>query len=268
MEKLNIFKILFLCSVFCLSAFSQAIAYDRIVVLYPAVSPVLVELGASDKVVGTTRNDHVFKGVVKVGSHLRPNIELLNALSPDLIIAGSRRAFPEEMKERVRADIFYYDPATLDEILAKIERIGIMLKREDEAERLIAGLRKKLSGIKPLNSQPSVIYEVMAEPLKVAGKRSIVTSIVRTAGGRNLVSVNKKHVSVSAEKIIKLQPDFYIFQVGPMNKNPLPPEERPFYRSLRSRFIRVNELEFARPGINAFDAAVKLNRIFQGVTHE
>ncbi|HDH12806.1 MAG TPA: iron ABC transporter substrate-binding protein [Nitrospirae bacterium] len=261
-------KIMLVGTTLCLMAFSPAQAYEKIVVLYPAVSPILIELGASDMVVGTTRTDHAVKDAVKVGSHLRPNIELLNALAPDLIIAGSRRAFPEEMKERVKADIFYYDPATLDDILVKIEEIGAMLERKDKAEDLIARLKKRLAEISPLPTEPSVIYEVMAEPLRVAGKKSILTSIISAAGGKNLVSINRKHAVISTEKVLKLEPDFYIYQVGPMNKNPVPPEERPFYKSLKSKFIRINELAFARPGINAFDAAVELNRIFQGAAHE
>ncbi|GBE40984.1 MAG TPA: iron ABC transporter substrate-binding protein [Nitrospirae bacterium] len=261
-------RTLFLGITLCLMFFSPALAYEKIVVLYPAVSPILIELGALDMIVGTTRSDHAVKGVVKVGSHLRPNIELLNALAPDLIIAGSRRAFPYEMKERVKADIFYYDPATLDDILVKIKKIGAMLERKDKAENLVARLKKRLSEISSLPRQPSVIYEVMAEPLRVAGKKSILTSIISAAGGNNLVSINKKHAVISTEKVLKLTPDFYVYQVGPMNKNPVPPEERPFYKSLKSKFIRINELEFARPGINAFDAAVKLNIIFKGAAHE
>ena len=263
-----IVKMMLVGAALCLMAFSPAQAYERIVVLYPAVSPILIELGASDMIVGTTRSDHAVKNAVKVGSHLRPNIELLNALAPDLIIAGSRRAFPEEMEQRVKADIFYYNPATLDEILVKIEKIGAMLERKDKAEDLTAGLKKRLAEISPLPTEPSVIYEVMAEPLRVAGGKSIVTSIISAAGGKNLVSINKKHAVISTEKVLELEPDFYIYQVGPMNKNPAPPEERPFYKSLKSKIIRINELAFARPGINAFDAAVELNRIFQGGTHE
>jgi len=263
----SLIKILFQGLLLCLMAL-PASAYEKIIVLYPAVSPMLIELGVSDRVVGTTRSDHAIKDIVQVGSHLRPNIELMNALDPDLIIAGSRRAFPVNMKERVKADIFYYDPATLDEIQVKIKKIGAMLGREDKAEALVARLKSRLSEITPLPHQPSVIYEVMAEPLRVAGNRSIVTSIVSAAGGKNLVSIDKKHAVISTEKVLKLEPDFYIYQVGPMNKNPEPPGERPFYRSLKSKYIRINELEFARPGINAFDAAVKLNRIFLGAGDE
>ena len=262
-------RALFLCILLCLTAFSNAgAAYEKIVVLYPAVSPILIELGALEMIVGTTRSDHAVKDAVKVGSHLRPNIELLNALAPDLIIAGSRRAFPVEMKERVKADIFYYDPATLDEILVKIKKIGAMLERKDKAEDLVSRLKKRLLDIRPLPDKPSVIYEVMAEPLRVAGKKSILTSIISAAGGKNLVSIDRKHAVISTEKVLKLEPDFYIYQVGPMNKNPVPPGKRPFYNSLKSNFIKINELEFARPGINAFDAAVQLNRTFQGATNE
>ncbi|NOZ69448.1 MAG: ABC transporter substrate-binding protein [Deferribacteres bacterium] len=263
-------KIMLAGIIICLTAFpaSGAWAYKRIVVLYPAVSPILIEIGALDMIVGTTRSDHAVKNAVRVGSHLRPNIELLNALDPDLIIAGSQRAFPKEMKQRVKADIFYYNPVTLDEILVKIRKIGDMLERRDRAEKLILRLKKRLEDIRPLTTEPSVIYEVMAEPLRVAGEKSIVTSIVSAAGGRNLVKIDRKHAVISTEKVLQLRPDFYIYQVGPMNKNPVPPGERPFYKSLKAEFIKVDELEFARPGINAFDAAVRLNRIFRGAGHE
>ena len=107
-----------------------------------------------------------------------------------------------------------------------------------------------------------MIYEVSAWPLKVAGARSIVSDIIRAAGGRNLVPQDKKHVLLSPEMVLALQPDFYLYQVGPMNKNPVPPKKRPYFKGLKSLVIRVAEEEFARPGINSFSAAVKLNRIF------
>ncbi len=50
-----------------------------------------------------------------------------------------------------------------------------------------------------------------------------------------------------------------------MNKNPTVPSERPYYKSLRAKVIKVDEYEFARPGINAFQAVVDLNRIFMEV---
>jgi len=237
-------------------------AYQRIVVLYAAASPVLKALGVSERIVGVTKTDHTFRGVTSVGSHLRPNIELLKALKPDLIVAGSKRAFPPEMSRRLKTEVFYFDPRTLEDILDRIESLGRMLGRQTQASALIEKLKEKLSQIKPLKHRPTVVYEISARPLKVAGSRSIITSIIEHAGGINLIKVKKKHVLISPEKVISLAPDFYIYQVGPMNKNPLEPEKRPYFGSLKSKVVRVDEYEFARPGINAFQAVVDLNRIF------
>ncbi len=262
MQKISfIAKVLFsILFVFVLTCNSYA--YERIIVLYPAVTPILMKLGIAEKVVGTTRSDKAAIDAVKVGSHLRPNIELLNALQPDIILAGSKRAFPVEMKERVNAEVYYYNPPTLNNIIEEIKKLGNMFNRDAEANRLIDNLRANLKGIKALSWKPTVVYEVMADPLRVAGEKSIITSIIDTAGGRNLIEVNKKHAVVSIEEIIRINPDIYIYQIGPMNKKPVPPGERPQFRSLHANFTKVDQLSFARPGINAFDAAIKLNEIF------
>ncbi len=262
--RLFITVLVLLAPLFSLKAPRAADAYDRVVVLYAAASPIIKELGAGNRVVGITRTDHVFSDAVKVGSHLKPNIEMINALRPDLIVAGSKRAFPREMAERVRADVFYYDPRTLEEILRKVADLGRLLGNEEEAAALAGRLRRKLASVRPLPSRPTVVYEISAKSLRVAGARSIITSIIEAAGGENAVKVDKKHVLLSPERVLELNPDFYVYQVGPMNKNPEPPLKRPFFRSLRSKVVEVPEFEFARPGINAFDAVVDLNKIFNG----
>ncbi|NOY63853.1 MAG: ABC transporter substrate-binding protein [Nitrospirae bacterium] len=239
--------------------------FGRIVVLYAPVSPILKALGVEGEVVGVTRTDKVFSAATNVGSHLRPNIELIKALRPDLIIAGSRKAMPDEVVKGFNARVFRYDPRNLNEIVDHIKELGRLLGREKEAEKLTASLESKLHVIKPLSRPPKVVYEVMSQPLKVAGSRSIVTDIIESAGGRNIIEVKRKHVNISPEKILKNPPDIYIYQVGPMNKNPVPPDRRPYFRGLRARILKVDEYRFGRPGINAFDAAVELNRFFREV---
>lgn len=262
--NLLVIKTLAMSVVFCLLPLFSASAYERIVVLYGAASPILKELGAGDKVVGVTRTDKVFKDAVKVGSHLEPNIELMKALRPDLIVAGSRRAFPEEIAKQVKARVFYYDPRSLEGILNKIADLGRMLGKEQRARVLEKRLRDKLANIVVPSKRLTAVYEISARPLIMAGRRSIITSIIEAAGGMNLIKIDKKHAIISPEKIIELSPDFYIYQIGPMNKNPDPPRKRPFFKSLPSKVIKVREFKFARPGIDAFDAAIKLNKIFRG----
>jgi iron complex transport system substrate-binding protein len=261
----RISRIFLISLVLVFSVIGTGHAYERIVVLYAAASPVVKELGAGEKVVGVTRTDRAFMNATRVGSHLRPNIELLKVLKPDLIVAGSRRAFPESFSRELGVDVFYFDPRTLDEILMKIRKLGRILERPKKAEELIRRLDWKLEEVEPLSKRPTVMYEISARPLKVAGRRSIITSIIERAGGLNPVKVNKKHVLISPEKVLKTAPDLYIYQVGPMNKNPESPEKREYFHALKSRVVKVDEYEFARPGLNAFDAVLELNRILKEV---
>ncbi len=233
----------------------------RIVVLYPAVSPLLLKLKMESKVVGTTRRDHNFEGKIIVGSHLRPNLELIKSLKPDLIIAGSKKAFPPQVGKRLKCKIFHWDPRTIPELMDKIVELGELLGKKEEALNIVESKKEVLNKIIPLPYRPRIVYEVMSTPLKVAGKKSIISSIISTAGGENIVDIEKKHVAISPELIWKLRPEIYIYQEGPMNKHPVPPEKRPYFKGLKIKSIMVDELKFARPGLNVFDAALELNRI-------
>jgi iron complex transport system substrate-binding protein len=242
---------------------SPASGYERVVVLYGAISPVLVELGVENLVVGSTKSDDIFLNTPKVGSHLKPNIELIKALKPDLILAGSIRAYPPALKEKIPVKTFYYDPGTLEDVLNKITELGQIFKKDKEAQAVVLKLKNKLTALRPLTKKVTVVYEVSQSPLKVAGKKSIIASIIEAAGGVNLIEIDKKHVLLSPEQVIALNPDYYIYQEGPMNKNPQPPLDRDYFKPLKSRILTVEEIEFARPGMNVFDAAVKLNKLFE-----
>jgi len=235
----------------------------RIVVLYPAASSVLAALGVPpEEVVGVTRHERIYTRAAKVGSHLRPNLELVRALKPDLVIVGSKRAFPEEAARRLGLPVFRYDPRTVREILVKVLALGQRLGREEKARALVRELSGKLRALRPVSPPVRTVYEVSAEPLKVAGARSIVNDIIRLAGGVNLIQAPRKHVLLSPEKILALSPEVYLYQVGPMNPRPTPPEKRPYFRGLKARFVRVEETRYARPGLEVFSAVLELNHLF------
>lgn len=237
-------------------------SFERLVVLYAPASDLVKLLGGAKLVVGVTRTDHNFQKAVKVGSHLRPNIELIKALEPDLIITGSERAFPASLQKRFQARFYRFDPLSLNGVLRSVESLGELLDAQGAAGKIVARQREKLRHIRKLRSLPTVVYEISERPLRVAGLSSIMTSIIETAGGRNAISTKKKHVVVSAETIIDLDPDLYIYQTGPMNKNPEYPLDRPYFKLLRSRIVPVDQYRFSRPGINVFEATAELNRIF------
>ena len=236
--------------------------YHRIVILSPAAADIFEKLGAESLVVGVTKSVEGFPKAKRVGSHIRPNLEIIASLKPDLIVLSSNRFFSKEMAKRVGGDIFYYNPATCQEILEKILQIGAMVGRNMRARQLATKLSFKLTKLKPLSHPPTVLYEVMSNPYMVAGKKSIVANMVELAGGRYLVNAPRKLVRFSYEKAVSLKPQVYLYQVGPMNKNPVPPQKRPYFKGLRSKFVKVDELSFARPNTKTFDNVLWLNSLF------
>ncbi len=237
-------------------------------VLSPAAADILEGLGAGGLVVGKTRNIRLFPGAVCVGSHIRPNLEIVASLRPDLIIASSERFFSRELAKKVGADFYVYDPRTLEGILGHIKRLGALLGRRKRAEALVSRLKALMEGVKPLRRRPRVLYEVMEMPYTLAGRGNIVVDIIERAGGVYPISSPRKFVRLSCERVRLLHPDVYIYQVGPMNKKPSPPDKRPCLSGLRMRVVRVSELSFARANTESFRNLLFLNRIFSEWAHE
>ncbi|MBU3916905.1 ABC transporter substrate-binding protein [bacterium] len=260
---MNRLKTVFLSGLLILFPMIGLYAFERVIILNSAVSQIAEKLELNGKIVGITLKDNTFSGATKVGSHLRPNIELMKALKPDLVIAGSSKAFSEEMRVRLNTEVFRYDPQSLEDILRLILKLGTLFQKEDNAENLVRQLKSRLNTMTDAKTRVTVIFEVSERALKLAGKKNIITSMIETAGGTNLINVNKKHVLISPEKILVLNPDIYIYQNGPMNKNPTDPLKRNYFQSLKSKVIEVDQLEFTRPGLNTFDAVLKLNIIFK-----
>ena len=237
-------------------------AYQRVVLLAPAAGDILIKLNAQDKVVGVTRSNHDFPDALKIGSHIKPNVELLKGLQPDLLIISSNRFFSDHLAAQIDADVIKYDPTNLDEILNEIAKLGATLDREKQATALIEQLNAVKGQIKPLLKKPSVVFEVTESPFMIAGKRSIVNGIVEAAGGQLLAPEKRKVAKFNVESVLFEDPDYYLYQVGPMNKQPTPPMQRANYRILHSEVIKVDQLDYSRATTQSFYLALALNKRF------
>lgn len=236
--------------------------YRRIVVLSPAAADILHHLKAVELVVGKTKNIELFPKAVKVGTHVRPNVELVASLHPDLIIAASERFFSRRLADKVGASFYLYNPTTLEGILLHIQKLAKILGKEEEGWRLVKHLKAKLDQVKFPQKRPRVVYEVSQRPYLLAGKKNIVVDVVERAGGFYLLRASRKFVRLSCERVRFLRPDFYIYQVGPMNPSPVSPDKRRCLKELNFKVLKVNELGFARANTKSFDNVLLLNKLF------
>lgn len=256
------YRCLWILALLLFAATSQA--YERVVLLAPAAGDLLQRLGQAHKVVGVTRANEDFPHALKVGSHIKPNLELVRSLNPDLIVLGSERFFTSQMQSLVGAKTLIYNPVTLDGVLDGVAELGQALECQPRAELLVAELSALRKQLRPVPTAPGVIFEVTEMPLTIAGQGNIVADIIAAAGGKLLAPSGRKLIKFSPEAVLMNRPDLYIYQVGPMNRSPSKPLSRPHYARLKAKEVAVDQLAFSRANGHSFDLALALNRLFLG----
>lgn len=245
----------------------------RIVSLYGGITETVCAIGACNKLVGVTKRDSwppEVRNKTKIGTHMRPNLELIMGLKPDLVLQGSARPGSQMVVEKLKElgiQVAIFNPTTFDGLFSTIERIAILCGYEEKGQRLVQHIKARLRKCReeyPFHKQPKVIFEVSYPSLLFAGKRNIVNDIILQAGGKNTVKKDKKFVRYSLEQIIIDDPDVYIIQKGPMNRLSLDVAKRPNFNAIRAvregHILLVDEFLFSRPGPRSVEAVELLRR--------
>ena len=244
----------------------------RIISLYGAYNEILAGMGLEDRIVGRTKADKVPPSIISkpsIGTHMRPNIEIILGLKPDLTIqsAGRKEALATvQQLEQEGVPVAVFDPSSFTGLFSVIERLGILTGASDAAEQLIGRLQTRLERVEfrlqGIAHHPSVFFEVRYPNLLAAGRNSIVDDIIRHAGGVNCVKKDKKLMRIGMEALIECNPEAYIVQRGPMNQDPSDPSSRPNFQVLeavkKGRILVVDEQIYSRPGPRSVDAVEQL----------
>lgn len=245
---------------------------NRVVPLYGAFAEMLYAIGAGSQVFARTQADQFPPAIIElpsVGTHMRPNIEMILGLKPDLVIQSAARNEETADMERLRSagiPIAAFAPRTFPEIFSTMERMGILTGREEEAGSTVARLRGRLDAVRSrlagANKPVKVFFEVRAEPLTAAGRGSIVQEVLTAAGAENVLKSDKAIVQYGFENLLLDDPDIYIVQHGPMNRNPQEPGKRTHFTQLRAvrngKILSVDEYIYSRPGPRCVDAVEEL----------
>jgi iron complex transport system substrate-binding protein len=246
----------------------------RIIALYSAYNEILAEMGLLDRLVGRTKADTEPPEIMakpSIGTHMRPNVEMILGLQPDLIIqdAGAQEAMPglEQLKQQGVA-VAVFHPTSFDSLFGVIQRLGVLTGEPGRAADLIGRLQAQLAAVAArlgeVRNRPKVFFEIRYPNLLGAGKGSLVNDIVMRAGGVNCLSSPKKIVRLNLEEVIAADPEVYVVQQGPMNPNPEKVSDRPNFAILRAvrngRVLVVEEQLYSRPSPRAVAAVAQLAR--------
>jgi iron complex transport system substrate-binding protein len=246
----------------------------RVIPLYGAFAEMLFALGAGKEIVARTQADQFPPEILSlpsVGTHMRPNVEMIIGLKPDLVVQSASRWEAAADMARLQGagiPVAVFAPNTFEEIFSTMNRLAILVGRAEQGREVVAQLQKRLAAVKDrlqhVSGRPRVYFEVRPEPLTAAGRGSIVQEIVAAAGAENVIKSDKAILQYNFEALLVADPDVYIVQRGPMSHNPVPPGKRPHFDQLRSvrkgKVIFVDEYLFSRPGPRCVEAVEQLTR--------
>ncbi|OGF48696.1 MAG: hypothetical protein A2044_01850 [Candidatus Firestonebacteria bacterium GWA2_43_8] len=190
----------------------------RIISLTPGNTEILFALGLGDRIVGVAGccdYPEAVKKCEKIGDYAYPDLEKIMLLKPDLVLCGGgvQKEFALKLIALKIPSIALY-PENLKEVSDGILVIGKAAGREKEAVLLIKRIEDRMNKVKSMitkDKKPKVYFEIWNLPLISAGKGSFIDELITLAGGENIFSnVNKAFPQVSAEEVIKRNPDIII----------------------------------------------------------
>ena len=242
---------------------------QRIVSLYGGLSEILEALGVGKKVVARIQGDATLKNIPTVGTHLQPNVEMILALKPDLVVQGGvSKGMPALRKlEAEGLPVAMFAPHDFPGLFSVIQRLGVLTGRSQAAAAInrkmkqhLQTVAKRVAGLQ----RPRVFFEVRYHNLLAAGRGSMVNDIINRAGGVNIVDSPKKLAPFGLEALLQAKPEVYIIQEGPMNRSPEDIYTRPYFQELpavkNKQVLVVSESLFSRPAPRSTEAVEKLAR--------
>jgi len=193
----------------------------RIVSLVPSITELLHYLELNEEVVGITKfcihPESWFRNKIRVGGTKNIDIQIIEYLKPDLIIANKE----ENVKDQVnllknKFEIFLTDVGNLKDNIGMIENIGFLCNKIDEAANLVVAIRKEFSMLttfkKPLIKTAYLIWK---DPLMTIGGDTFVNDMLFQAGFKNIFSDMSRYPEVSIPELQLKKPDLIFLSSEP-----------------------------------------------------
>jgi iron complex transport system substrate-binding protein len=195
----------------------------RVICLMPTVTDTVFALGSGDDVVGIsdyTKYPAAALTKPSVGDLIKPSIETILSLHPDLVI-GTQPKGPMEVTdqlERAGIPIFLVSPHGIAGIFHSVETIGMALNRTPQAEALIHSLQLRVDAVRMRTKSltaPRVFMPIWYDPITTIGKNAFISEVIEAAGGRSVTDdLSTEWPQISMEVVLERAPDALLLVRG------------------------------------------------------
>lgn len=199
---------------------------SRIISLNPSATTIISALNADQYLVGVTQFcpfPDMLSNKENIGTILGPDTEKIVSLRPDIVFAtieGNRQKTVSTLRN---ADImvFVIDKVEgFDSLYSRIQKMGYILKRQGEAERLVLDMRGRISAIqtKLADKDPvKVFMQLGVNPIITINKDTIINQVIELGGAENIARhASTRYPVFSREAVLAGNPEVIIIvTMGP-----------------------------------------------------
>lgn len=189
---------------------------QRIVSLNPSTTELLFAIGVGGRLVGRTTYDMwpvAARAVPDLGPGLRPNVEAVLAVHPDLVVLYASDD-NRDAARRLRAAGIQTAAFRVDRI-ADFERVtralGVLTGDTAAALATVDSVRATIARVRTATASlphPTVFWPLYDQPLLATGSGSYLNELIDIAGGRNIYGFMKEpSPRVTFEDLMRRDPD-------------------------------------------------------------
>ncbi|MBW9150749.1 ABC transporter substrate-binding protein [Clostridium estertheticum] len=231
----------------------------RIIAIAPNITEGIYALGKGTSLVGRSDyDDYPAKAnkVTSVGGLLKPNIEKIVELKPDVVIASTH--FDKDVIKKLEGlnikVVVLYGEENFAGVYDTMSKLGKIVNASDKALSIISDMQKKVADVtkKVKGAKKPTVYYVAGFGKSgdfTAGKDTFIGNMIDMAGGENVAKdvVGWKY---SVEKLVEKNPDVLICSKLYDSKKGI--EATSGYKDLKAvksgKLLQVDENIIARQG--------------------
>ncbi len=239
----------------------------KAVSLAPNLTEIIFAVGGGGKLVGVTTFCNypvAATKIQKIGDTLKPNIETIIALKPDVVFvstASQLESFTETIEKQGIA-VFVTNPSSLKGIYESAKKVGEVFGQETRSEKLIKDMNSRVGEVekKTKNLEKIKTFVQIDKSLFTIGTESFLTDLIEKAGGISITrNVETAYPKISKEKALALNPDAIILSDSVDNDEPNPVFENS--NAVRNkRVYKINADILSRPGPRIVNALEQIAR--------
>jgi iron complex transport system substrate-binding protein len=214
----------------------------RVVSLSSSLTDQVNDLGAADRLVGITMFNPGYRGdAVVVGSYVRPDIERIISLRPDIVLVSDEDSIQHSGPAQHFGLRFFRSGRVFnfDDICRSYVQLAGILGRGNYGEQRVELYRQRLELVKRPPGAPRVVFLISVKPMITVSGNSYINSIIESAGGINVFKNEESAYPIlGMESLLLADPDAVITMLE---------GDRDFLAAIlkkysRARFIRNNNI--------------------------